>query len=171
MSFLADVFHKQNCNYGVIAVARSALSVILLLKEGKRFGECRKASKMLKGIFKLRPAFSKYTVIYDPDIILRYMDTLLNNSSLLLEDLTKKLCTLLCLLSGQRCQTIASLDLNFSVHSSEKFTFAINKVMSTAKLGKHHQPIKYYSYQEKEKLYVINCLCEYIRRTELIERI
>ena len=88
---------------------------------------------MLKGIFKLRPTFPKYTVIYGPDIILMYMDTLPNNSSLLLEDLTKKLCTLLCLLNSQRCQTIASLDLNFSDHSSKKFTFAINKVMKTTK--------------------------------------
>ena len=119
MSVLASLLHKKNCNYGVIAVARSVLSAILLLKEGKRFGECQKVSKMLKGIFKLRPAFPKYTVIYDPDIILRHMDTVPNNSSLLLEDLPKKLCTLLCLLSGQRCQTIASLDLNFSIHSSE----------------------------------------------------
>ena len=168
MSFLAYLFHKENCNYGVIAVARSALSAILPLKEGKTFGECQKVSKMLKGIFKLRPTIPKYTVIYDPDIVLTYMDTLPNNSSLLLEDLTKRLCTLLCLLSGQRCQTIASLDLNFSDHTSKKFTFAINKVMETTKPGKHQQPIEYYSYQENEKLCVVNCLGGYIRRTELI---
>ena len=74
----------------MILVARSALSATLSLKEGKIFGECQKVSKMLKGIFKLRPAFPKYTLIYDPDIILTYMDTLPNNSSLLLEDLQKR---------------------------------------------------------------------------------
>ena len=99
----------------------SALSATLPLKEGKTFGECQKDSKILKGIFKLRPNFPKYTVIYDPDIILTYMDTLLNNSSLLLEDFAETLCTLLCLLSGQRYQTIASLDLNFSGHSNEMY--------------------------------------------------
>ena len=118
------------------------LSAILPLKEGKTFGECQKVNKMLKRIFKLRSSFPKYTIIYNPDIILMYMDTLPNNSSLLLEDLTKKLCTLLCLLSSQRCQTIASLDLNFSDPSSKKFTFAINKVMKTTKPGKHQQPIE-----------------------------
>ena len=101
MSVLAYLFHRENCKYGVIAVARSILSAILLLKEGKTFGEYQKVSKMLKGIFKLRPTFPKYTVIYHLDIILKYLDTLPNNSSLLMEDLTKKLCTLLCLLSGQ----------------------------------------------------------------------
>ena len=136
VTFFTYLFHKENCNYGVIAVSRSALSAILLLKEEKAFGECQKFSKMLKERFRLRPTFPKYTVIYDPYIILRYMDMLPNNSSLLLEEL-KKLCTLLCLLSKQRCQVIASLDLNISVDSSEKFTYTINKVMNTIKSGKH----------------------------------
>ena len=39
------------------------------------------------------------------------------NSGILLEDLMKELDTLLCLFSGQICQTIASLDLNFSDHN------------------------------------------------------
>ena len=95
MSFLVYLFQKENCNYGVIAVARSALSAILPLKWRKKFGEHQKVSKMLKEIFKLRPTFPKYTVIYDPDIILTYVDTLPNNSALLLEDLTKKLWRLL----------------------------------------------------------------------------
>ena len=111
MSFLAYLFHKEN---SVIAVPWSAVSAILLLKEGKTFGESQEVSKMLKEIFKLRLTFPKYTVLYDPDIILPYMDALPTDTSLLLEDLTKMLCTLLSLLSGQRCQTIASLDLKFS---------------------------------------------------------
>ena len=85
MSFLAYLFYKKNCNYGVTAVVTSALSAILLLKERKTFCECQKVRKMLKGIFKLRPTFPKYTC--DPGIILMYMDMLPNNSSLLLEDL------------------------------------------------------------------------------------
>ena len=132
MSFLAYLFHKENSNSSVIAVPWSAVSAILLLKEGKTFGESQEVSKMLKEIFKLRLTFPKYTVIYDPDIILPYMDALPTNTSLLLEDLTKMLCTLLSLLSGQRCQTIASLDLKFSDQSSGNFTFAnINKPLNT----------------------------------------
>ena len=39
--------------------------------------------------------------------------------------------------------------------------------METTKLDKYQQPIEYYSYQENEKLCVVNCLVEYIRRAEL----
>ena len=54
----------------------------------------------------LRPALPKYTVTYDPNLILNYMDTLPKNKHLVLELLVKKLATLLCLLNGQRGQTI-----------------------------------------------------------------
>ena len=40
--------------------------------------------------------------------------------------------------------------------------------MKTTKLGRHQQPIEYYSYLQNEKLCVANCLREYIRRTEMI---
>ena len=130
--------------------------LIIIIIIIKTFGECQKVSKIWKGIFKLRPTLPKYAVIFDADIILTYMDMLPNNSSLLLGNLSKKLCILLCLLSNQRCQNIASLDLNFGIHSSVKFTFAINKVMKTTKPGKHQQPIQYYSYQENERLSVVN---------------
>ena len=127
MSFLAYLFHKENCSYVVIAVTRFALSPILPLKEQKTFSECQKVCKMSKGLLKLGSIFPKYTVICSPDIIFMYMDTLPNNSSLLLEDLTKTLYTLLCLLSGQRCQTIAASDLNFSSTKSNWILFITEK--------------------------------------------
>ena len=75
---------------------------------------------------------------------------------------------MLCLLSGQRCQATASLDLNFTYHSNEKFTFATPKVMKTAKPGTNQQPIEYYLHQENEKICVVDYLPEYTRQTELI---
>ena len=65
------------------------LIIIIIIIIIKTFGECQKVSKMLKGIFKLRPTFPKLTVIFDADIILTYMVMLPNNSSLLLGDLEK----------------------------------------------------------------------------------
>ena len=99
---------------------------------------------MLKEIIKLRSTFPKYTVIEDANIVVTYMGAIVNNSSLLLKDLTSNLCILLYLLSGQRCLTIASLDLKFSDYNNEKFTFAIHEVKKTTKPGEHQQPIESY---------------------------
>ena len=93
MSFIAKLFHKENYNYGVLAVVRSTFSAILPKQNGKMFGQDETVSQMMKGIFKLRPSLPKYTVTYDPDVILKYMDQLPKNEQLNLEVLTKKLAT------------------------------------------------------------------------------
>ena len=72
-------FHEEKHKYGVIAVARSALSAILPHKMGKSFGQDSNVSKLLKGVFRLRPTLPKYTVTYDPDIVLTYMNSLPKN--------------------------------------------------------------------------------------------
>ena len=65
---------------------------------------------MLRVIFKLRPSLPKHVVTYDPNIVLKDMDSLPTNKDLSLELFTKKLCTLLCSRSGQRSQSIGKLN-------------------------------------------------------------
>ena len=109
MLFSAHLFHKEDQKYGAIAVARSALSAILPEIEGKTFGQDPNVSRMIKGMFNLRPSLTKYVTTYDRDIIRRYKDSLTNDKFLLLELSTKKLFTLLCLLCGQRVQSLQAL--------------------------------------------------------------
>ena len=168
MSFLSDLFHKEGRKYGVIAVARSALSTILPKKEGKTFGKDPDVSRMIKGVFKLRPSLPKYVSTYDPEVILRYITSLPPNKDLLLEMLTKKLCTLLCLLSGQRSQSMHVLKVKKSVYNHGTYAFYIDKVIKTTKPGNHQKPLEFREFPYNEKLCVVNCLHEYIKRTELI---
>ena len=72
---MVHLFQNDKASYGAVAVARSALSAILPKMDGATFGKNEEVIKLLKGIFKLRPSFPRYTVIYDPDIILEYIDT------------------------------------------------------------------------------------------------
>ena len=70
-------------------MARSALSAILPQQMGKSFGQDQNVTKLLKGVFRLHPTLPKYTVTYDPDIVLTYINSLPKNSELMLELLTK----------------------------------------------------------------------------------
>ena len=88
MPILVHLFHKEDQKYSVIALARSALSVILPKIGGKTFDQDSNVSRMIKGRFKLRPSLPKYVTTYDPDIILRYIDSLPHDKFLLLELLT-----------------------------------------------------------------------------------
>ena len=83
----------------------------------------------------------------------------------MLENLTKKLATLLCLLSGQRVQSICALNLEYSAFTCGTYTFYIPKVLKTTKPGNHQHPLQFETYQENEKLCIVNCLKEYINRT------
>ena len=74
MSFLSNMFYEEKAKYSTIAVARSALATILANINGQTFGKDDHGTRMIKGIFKLRPSLPKYIVTYYFDIILQYMD-------------------------------------------------------------------------------------------------
>ena len=167
MCFFAQLF-EQNHKHGVIAVARSALSAVLYKRNGLPFGQDPNVSQMMKSIFKLRPTLPKYVVTYDPDIILNYMNTLPDNSSLSLKLLTKKLVMLLCLLSGQRSQSIHAIQTNYMKFSNNKYICYIPKVLKTTKPGKHLAPLEFEKFPNNSKLCVASCIDEYMKRTNPI---
>ena len=165
--FLAQLY-EGNAKYGAIATARSALSAILPSYNGISFGKDPLVSRLIKGVFKRRPSLPKYTVIYDTNIVLCYMKSLPPNAQLLLEMLTKKLCMLLCLLSGQRGQTITYLNLDFMHKDDTSYTFYIPKVLKTTTINFHQEPLVFEAFPHDDTLCIIKCLEEYINRTALI---
>ena len=164
--FLAELFEEQGEKYGNIAAARSALSAILPKREGVSFGKHPLVSKLIKGIFKERPSLPKHTVVYDTEIILRYIDSLPFNDSLMLDMLTMKLCTLLAILSGQR---VTVLRTDYMHKSQGKVFFYINAILKTTKPNNHKKTLVFMTYPENKKLCVVQCLEDYLLRTELIK--
>jgi hypothetical protein len=89
-------------------------------------------------------------------------------SELDLKTLTKKLTVLLCLLTGQRCQTITKLDINLMQELPGKFFFTIGEKLKTAKPGKHLEPIELQSYTPDENLCAVSHLKLYLSKTREI---
>ena len=158
------MFHSDKGNYGVIAVARSTLSAILSKQDNVTFGKDSNVSHMLRGIFKLKLSLSKHVVTYDPNIVLKYMDSLPTNKDLSLELLTKKLCTLFCFLNDQRSQSIGKLKIDKSILSHRTYTFYFDTVLKTIKLG---NPLVFNICPQNSKLCIIDCLQEYSSRKYL----
>ena len=69
-------------------------------------------TRFLKGVFKLKPSLPRYSVVWDVGTVLKHMQSMAAMEELPLSMLTKKLTTLLALLTAQRCQTLSSLDLD-----------------------------------------------------------
>ena len=165
MAFISELIHNDKENYRVIAVARAALSIArpalstILSKQGNvTFKKDSNVDCMLRGIFKLRRSLLKQMVTYDPNIVLKYMDSLPTNKHLSSELLIKKLCTLLCFLSGQRSQSIGKVKIDKSILSHRTYTFYFNTVSKTTKPGYHQHPLVFNTYPENSKLCIIDCL-------------
>ena len=89
----------------------------------------------MKGIFNLRPALPWQLTVWDPDIVLEYLSNL--EYDLPLKDLSEKLVILLCLLSGQRDQTVKALNIKGMLLEKGKCTLFIKRPMKTTKPGFH----------------------------------
>ncbi len=122
-------------------------------------------------MFRERPRLPKKVVIYDTNIVLKYIDSLPEDKHLLLELLTKKLVTLLCILSAQRSQAIGALYEEHMHRSSTTYTFFIPIMLKTTTPSFHQEPLEFEAFPENHKLSVYHCLDEYRERTKSVREI
>ena len=72
MGFLAILFSTSELKYSAMGTIRSAISSVFPKAEGTSFGKNPMVSRLMKGIFRRRPALPKYTVQWDVNIVLDY---------------------------------------------------------------------------------------------------
>ena len=138
------------------------------MKNGVSFGKDPLVSRLIRGVFKCRPSLPKHTVIYDTNVVLEYIERLPHNNQLMLKALTKKLCMLLCILCGQRSQTIPVLNLNRMHRDQSSYSFYIPRALKTTSPSFHQTPLQFEAFPEDGLLCIVKCLNEYIARTRLI---
>ena len=117
--------YKKGLGYSAINTARSMLSNILPVKEGIEFGKHPVVTRILKGIFRARPALPRYICIYGAEIVIEFLKSLPRWEEITLKWLTLKLVTLLALLSTHRCQTLNSLLIEHIDINIQQGTFYI----------------------------------------------
>ena len=158
LTFLVD----SELSYSALNTARSALSACVLNHES--VGSHPLVKRFMKGVFELRPALPKYQSIWDPAIVLKFLESIFPLQDVSLKMLTLKLCMLIALCTGQRCQSIHLMDLDHMTQTAESYTFVINSIVTTSKPGKP-QPVLVLPKFENTKLCVVTTLNEYIIRT------
>ena len=108
-------------------------------------------------MIKQRPSLSHYTVTYDVARVLQYIGN--SYSKMSLECLTKKLATLMCILSEQRSQTMSLLNTNYMHIDQNDCIFYIASLLKTTRPGFHQHPLEFRRYTDK-----FLCVITYIRR-------
>ena len=163
IEFLVSLY-KSGLGYSAINTARSALSSILVLEDGVKFGEHPLVARCMKGIFELKPALPKYTEIWNVNIVLGYLRAAAPLRSLSLKQLTLNL--LLCLTMGQCGQTIHNFDVNYIQEMDDRYRITICEKLKQSKPGRHLAPIDLLSSPSDKKLCVVEHLKEYLQRTK-----
>lgn len=106
ISFLVDHFNK-GASYGTLNSHRSALSLLL----GNNVGSDERVKRLLKAIYRQKPSRPKYTMTWDPKIVLDHVSSWYPNSDLDLTKLSKKLVILLALCTSHRVQTLSLIKI------------------------------------------------------------
>ena len=166
--FLTYYFKEFKVDYSSVNTARSALSAVIPPFNGVSFGNQPLIKRLLKGVFKLRPTLPKYTVRYDVGLVFSFIRSLPDAHDMSLELLSKCTATLLCLLSGQRSQTLGAFQIDFMYLDQGKCVFYIPTSLKQSRPTFHQEPIEYVRYPFDQKLCPIMFIDNYIKTTSTI---
>ena len=164
LSFLTKLFTEKGLGYSAMNTARSALSVIMHNPDGSTFGN-NHLKKLLRGMFKPRPALPKYTCTFDVQIVLQYLTSLGDAFTMPLKFLSYRVATLFCLLSGQRDQTLSAIDVRFISLTEERVICYISRILKTSRPTFHQSPIDFRSYPLCDSICPVKDMQAYLSRS------
>ncbi|XP_024879664.1 uncharacterized protein LOC112459668 isoform X1 [Temnothorax curvispinosus] len=164
VKFLTIEF-DNGASYGSLNGMRSAISLIL----GSEVGQNEVIKRFFKGLSKLRPPKPKYDSTWDPSLVLDYFRDL-RNEDLALDKLSKKLVSLLALVTGQRIQTLSSIDVRNIVTKENLIEIKIPERIKTSKPGKYQPVLTLPCYKENLNICPVNTLQCYLKRTKELRK-
>ena len=86
----------------------------------------------MQGLYKTKPPSCKYSITWDPDIVLKLISEW-DNATISLEKLTFKLVALLALVTAQRVQTLCSFKIS-NIVWSDPVQIKLTDILKTTKI-------------------------------------
>ena len=166
LGFLADQFEAGR-QYQSLNCYRSAISSCHLPIDGFAVGQHPLVSGLLKGAGNLRPPQPKYSHAWEVDKVLDLLKTLGSNDRLTLEQLIRKLVTLLVLVMAHRASDLVRLSLTRRTYIPEGVILICKGSAKTTRPGneKDMQSVVITSFEETV-LCPVACLRAYEAATE-----
>lgn len=161
LEFLNKQFNEKKWGYGTFNSWRSALSLIL----SEDIGTDIRIRRFMKGISKLRPCRPKYQTTWNPQLVLNYVGTLYPNEDLSILKLSRKLATLLVLITGHRLQTISLIRIENIIFTTEGAQIFISDQIKSSSTKMAQPCLKVPFYPLKQEVCVASVLLSYIERT------
>jgi len=122
VNFLAHLY-KDGYQYSSINAYRSAISSVHEKIDGYDVGQHPLVSRLIKGVFQVRPPLLRYTSTWDVQAVLNYIESLGDNENLSLKLLSFKLTMLLALTRPSRSADLSQLCVLRRVYKSDGVYF------------------------------------------------
>ena len=164
IEFLTKYF-KTGVGYSSVNSTRSAFSSIIKPVCNVPFGKSPLVSRLLKGVFNIRPALPRYVTTWDVTKVFTFIKSKPTLTNCDLKTFSHRLAILLYLTTGQREQTIKCLNLDYIKISSDNVVLFVPETLKTTRPGHHLSPIELKTFKDSE-LCVIAHLKQYIKMTE-----
>ena len=169
IEFLASEF-ERGMGYFSINTARAALTSLGIRLGHYTAGTHPTVVSFLKGVFNLRPPKSRYTEVWDVNLVLQYLRKLSPVKHLSLKDLTLKLTMLIALTNAARVQTIQLLTVSSLKKLNSKFVLYFDGLLKQSRPGHDFSFIELLSYPPDRRLCVYTVLKEYLQRTRPLRK-
>ena len=162
--FLASLVRK-GISYSAVNVARSAISFFAPIFEGYKLGAHPDVCRFLAGVKRRSPKISRYSAVWDVDIVFRFLVELWPLRSLPLNLLVKKFVVLFLLVTSHRVQSLQVLKVtNLVWPKQDVAVFLLDERLKHVK-SQELGFIQLNAFFSEPKLCVVKCLKEYINRT------
>ena len=165
INFLTRLCKKQR-SYSTISSAKAAVLSLWEAHYQERF-QSRLLSRFMKGAEQISPPPVRLPGVWDPTMVLDYLESLGDNCDLSLRVLTHKCVTLIAMASAQRVQTIWLLDLLWLSGTEEALCFVVPQRLKQT-IASRATPDVFLPRTEKVRTCVWSCVFEYISRTHLL---
>ena len=166
LEFLTELF-KAGLGYSGISSAKAVVMNFVVLTANLDLEKHNFVlNKFMRGVFALKPALPRYSVTWDVSRVLDYLKTQSPAEALTLRALTCKLATLLLLLTGQRGQTIHSLQVSSVTCKADMLILRFPSLLKTSRPGKHTAEVVLPAFAPDPRLCVVQTFQAYITRTK-----
>ena len=155
LDYLVDLFYI-GLEYRTINSHRSAISMTHLPVDGICVGSHPFISRLMTGIFNLRPPCPRYVQTWDVSVLLRYLKFLSPAPLLSMKNLTLKLVMLMALVSLSIANLLHKLDLRFRVFKRDGVLFTLPPVRKSSRVTSPPIDITFPAFPQDRRLCRVN---------------
>ncbi|CAK1595989.1 unnamed protein product [Parnassius mnemosyne] len=159
--FLTSLYHS-GAQYGTLNTCRSALALII----GRQISEDDRIKRFFKGLFRLCPPLPKYDSTWDTSIVIETLASWVPNQNLPLEKISKKLVTLLALITAHRAQTLSKINIQNIRISLNEISIKVPDLIKTSRINSNQPTLVLPYFRERPEICPAKLISDYLNVTK-----